>query len=104
MRLFPLFADLKGRRVLVVGGGPVAERKTKSLLASGALVTIGAPQATELLEQLHAQGRIERLRDNFPPDWLAEVWLVVAAPDDRGLNRQIRSEEHTPALQSLMRL
>ncbi|AEC18712.1 siroheme synthase [Pusillimonas sp. T7-7] len=89
MRLFPLFADLKGRRVLVVGGGPVAERKTKSLLASGALVTIGAPQATELLEQLQAQGRIERLRDNFQPDWLAEVWLVVAATDDRGLNRQI---------------
>ncbi|MGP1615531.1 MAG: precorrin-2 dehydrogenase/sirohydrochlorin ferrochelatase family protein, partial [Pollutimonas bauzanensis] len=59
MRLFPLFADLKDRRVLVVGGGSVAERKVKSLLASGALVTVCAPEATPGLRELQGQGAIE---------------------------------------------
>src|SRR5690606_32315123 len=42
MRLFPLFADLQGRAVLVVGGGDVAARKIKALLEAGAAVTAGA--------------------------------------------------------------
>ena len=41
--LFPLFADLQGRQVLVVGGGAVAERKTEALLRTGARVRVVAP-------------------------------------------------------------
>ena len=89
MKLFPLFADLNGRRVLVVGGGPVAERKVKSLLACGALVTVGAPEVTQTLAQLQEQQQIERLSGHFQPDWLEEAWLAVAATDDRALNRHI---------------
>lgn len=89
MRLFPLFADLKGRRVLVVGGGNVAERKVKSLLASGALVTVGAPEATNELLQLHEQGAIQFIQRHFEPEWLDDVWLIVAATDDRHINRQV---------------
>ena len=44
MRYFPLFLDLRGRPVLVAGGGAVAERKVKLLLASGARVTVVAPE------------------------------------------------------------
>jgi len=49
MRYFPLFADLRGRRVLVVGGGAVAERKVRLLLDAGADVAIVAPELTEWL-------------------------------------------------------
>ena len=38
--LFPLFADLRGRRVLVVGGGAVALRKVEALLPAGADVAV----------------------------------------------------------------
>lgn len=89
MKLFPLFADLQGRRVLVVGGGAVAERKVKSLLSCGARLTVGAPDASPELQQLHADGQIELILQAFEPDWLQGVWLVVAATDDRQLNRRI---------------
>lgn len=89
MRLFPLFADLKGRPVLVVGGGNVAERKVKSLLASGARVTVGAPDATPELQALHARGAIRFLAQPFQPQWLDDIWLVIAATDDREINRRI---------------
>ena len=42
MKLFPIFADLKDRPVLVVGGGAVAERKTLALLEAHADVAVGA--------------------------------------------------------------
>ena len=52
MRYFPLFADLRGRRVLVVGGGEVAERKVRLLLEAGARIDIVAHElvARELSE------------------------------------------------------
>ncbi|MFA5490181.1 MAG: siroheme synthase CysG [Candidimonas sp.] len=89
MRLFPLFADLEGRRVLVVGGGAVAERKVKSLLACGAKLTVGAPDATTELMQLHRRGAIQWIPLGFRPEWLDDAWLVVAATDDKAANGRI---------------
>ena len=44
MPLFPLFADLRDREVLVVGGGEVATRKIQALLRAGAQVMVYAPR------------------------------------------------------------
>jgi len=89
MKLFPIFADLKGRLVLVVGGGAVAERKTLALLEATADVVVGAPALTPALAALAAQGRIRHLEGRFDPAWLDEVWLVVAATDDRAANAAV---------------
>lgn len=87
--LFPLFADLDGRPVLVVGAGSVAERKVRRLLACGAQVRVGAEQIGEALAQLARQGAIACTQASFDPSWLDDVWLVVAATDDPALNRQV---------------
>src|SRR5690606_33058085 len=89
MKLFPIFADLRQREALVVGGGVVAERKVKSLLGCSAIVTVGAPEASPELHRLHRAGRIHLLLRRFEPEWLADAWLVVAATDDRVLNKSI---------------
>jgi len=89
MTLFPIFADLKGRAVLVVGGGAVAERKARSLAASGALVTVGAPQLAPGLRGMAQEKSIATLEGGFQPGWLDGMWLVVAATDDPELNRRI---------------
>lgn len=90
MRLFPLFADLAGRDVLVVGGGAVAARKTAALLEAGARVTVGALDFEPALRALAAQGRVVLREGRFAPAWLDTAWLVVAATDDRAVNAAVR--------------
>ncbi len=75
--------------MLVVGGGVVAERKVKSLLAAGAHITLGARQISPALQNLHQQGSIRALLGEFHPSWLEGVWLVVAATDDQALNTRL---------------
>ncbi|MBU8976558.1 siroheme synthase CysG [Lysobacter sp. MMG2] len=90
--LFPVFADLRGRPVLVVGGGTVALRKATALREAGALVRVGAPELNAELAALADTGEIEHLPGRFAPHWLDDVWLAVAATDDEDVNRAVAEE------------
>jgi uroporphyrin-III C-methyltransferase / precorrin-2 dehydrogenase / sirohydrochlorin ferrochelatase len=94
MQLYPLFADLNGRPVLVVGGGDVAARKTAMLLRAGARVTVGAPMLGPELRELVQQQRIVYRAGAYQSDWQDGVWLVVAATRSRSLNVRIAAEGH----------
>ncbi|SDQ57161.1 uroporphyrinogen-III C-methyltransferase [Pseudoxanthomonas sp. CF125] len=87
--LFPLFADLRNRTVLVVGGGAVAERKVEALLHAGALPQVGSPDLSEGLRRWLEAGRIRWHAGTFDEEWLDEAWLVIAATDDSAVNRQV---------------
>ncbi|MEH6417698.1 siroheme synthase CysG [Pseudomonas sp. CGJS7] len=87
--LFPLFADLRGRTVLVVGGGPVALRKAAALLEAGARVRVGAPRLLPALAAWAEEARIEHLHGEFEPSWLDDAWLAIAATDDGEVNRAV---------------
>jgi siroheme synthase-like protein len=94
--LLPLFLDVAGRDVLLVGGGGVAAAKLRQLLAAGAHVRIVAPETCGELEALAghpgaaaADGSSAQItRRQFAPADLEGAWLVVAAgtPD---VNRQV---------------
>jgi uroporphyrin-III C-methyltransferase/precorrin-2 dehydrogenase/sirohydrochlorin ferrochelatase len=73
--LLPVFLTLAGRRVLVVGGGPVAASKLRALLAAAADVTVVAP---EVCPDIEAAG-VTILRRRFAPSDLDAAWFVVAA-------------------------
>ncbi len=82
--LFPVFLKLAGRRVLVVGGGPVATSKIGALVAAGAEIIVVAPVMTPGIDA----SAVTRYRREFRPDDLEGAWLVVAAatPD---VNREV---------------
>jgi len=73
--LFPLFLKLTGRRVLLVGAGPVAASKLAGLRAAGADVVVVAP---EVRPEIEAAGVAVRRRP-FEPSDLDGAWFVVAA-------------------------
>jgi uroporphyrin-III C-methyltransferase/precorrin-2 dehydrogenase/sirohydrochlorin ferrochelatase len=82
--LLPLFLHLRGRRVVLVGAGPVGASKLASLLAAGADVRVVAPDVHPDVE--HAAVTIERRA--FSPSDLDDAWLVVAAATPE-VNRQV---------------
>jgi siroheme synthase-like protein len=87
--LFPTFLKLNGRRVLLVGGGPVASSKLRALLDAGASVRVVAP--TILLDI--ASAPVETIKRPFQPSDLDDVFFVVAAaPPD--VNRAVAAAAH----------
>lgn len=92
MDYLPIFADLKQRPVLVVGGGEVAARKVDLLLRAGAEIRIVAQSLSPILEELHQQGRIRWQGQAFAAQQLDEVFLVIAATDDSALNAEVFAE------------
>ena len=85
MRYFPLFADLRGRRVLVVGGGEVAERKVRLLVEAGAEVHVVAPELNPWLAAREG-GSVTWAATQFDASQLAGAALVVAATNDAAVN------------------
>jgi uroporphyrin-III C-methyltransferase / precorrin-2 dehydrogenase / sirohydrochlorin ferrochelatase len=87
--LFPLFLNLSGRRVLIVGGGPVAASKLGALLATGADVRVVAP---DIRREIVDAGVAVSQRGFVESD-LDEVWLVVAAATPE-VNRRVAAAAH----------
>jgi uroporphyrin-III C-methyltransferase / precorrin-2 dehydrogenase / sirohydrochlorin ferrochelatase len=73
--MFPAFLDLTGRRVVVIGGGPVAAGKIEALIGAGARVTVIAPDIRPEIERAD----VEIVRREFVDADLDGAWWVVAA-------------------------
>ena len=76
MRYFPIFYDLEGRKVIVVGGGEEALRKVRLLLKTNARISVIAPL---LHDELASEPRVEWLARRFSPHLLEGAALVYAA-------------------------
>ena len=89
---YPAMLNLNGKRCAVIGGGKVALRKTRTLVAAGANVTVIAPAADENLTALAADGKIKLVLRGYESGDVSNCFLVVAATDSAALNRQIAAE------------
>ena len=83
---------LRGRPVLVVGGGAVAARRVPRLLAAGASVVLVSTSATPALEELAAHGRITWHRRRYAPGDAADAWLVIACTSRAEVNAAVAAE------------
>ncbi|GII84113.1 uroporphyrinogen-III C-methyltransferase [Sphaerisporangium siamense] len=83
---------LDGRRVLVVGGGRVAQRRVPTLLDAGASVVLVSPSVTPALDDLIADGAITWERRAYQVGDCDGAWLVHACTSDRAANAAIAAE------------
>lgn len=88
---YPTVLSLAGKRCAVIGGGKVALRKVRTLVKTGANVTVIAPAADEALIKLAGEGKITLHQRGYQMGDAA-CFLVVAATDDAALNRQIAQD------------
>lgn len=89
MEHLPIFLDIKSKPCLVVGGGPIALRKLDNLRRAGAQVTVVAPALSEEFSARVDQTEIRFHARTFADSDIDGMRLVIAATDDRDVNRRI---------------
>ncbi|MCW2755172.1 MAG: uroporphyrinogen-III C-methyltransferase [Marmoricola sp.] len=100
---YPSGLRLAGRKVVVVGGGQVAQRRIPGLIAAGALVDVVSPEVTPAIEGLVGSGEITWFDRDFVETDLQGAWYVIAATADHDVNRrvtEVAESLHTFCVQS----
>jgi precorrin-2 dehydrogenase / sirohydrochlorin ferrochelatase len=92
MALYPIFLKLQDRKVLVVGGGAVAEQKIEAVLRSATDVTVVAPEITPRIREWAQQGRLTQVSLHFQPGMARGYFLVIAATDSPDVNHAVYAE------------
>jgi len=94
----PIFLQLRGTPVAVIGGGQVAERKIELLRRVGATITVIAPRLCETLAARAAAGDIMHRAEPFAPPHLEGMRLVIAATNRREVNAAVSAAATARAL------
>jgi len=89
MNYLPIAINLKNKRVIMVGGGGVAQRKVKTLLDAKALVVVIAPEVTSKIRLLVEKGTINWESRRVQESDIKKARLIVAATDSEEVNKDI---------------
>ena len=89
MGKYPIFLELSGRRVVVIGGGAVAVRKARALLAAGARLVVVAEHVDDVLTALCQGTNAKLIKSKYSKDYLTGAVLAIAATNDAQQNKQI---------------
>lgn len=92
MSLYPIFLKLDGHRVLIVGGGLMAEQKLEGVLRSATDVTVIAPRVTPRIQLWAEQRRLKHVVAEYCPGMANGYFLVIAATDSEQVNRAVYEE------------
>ena len=92
MSLFPIFVKLKGRLIVVIGGGKIAEEKIPGVLSAGARIRLFAPTITPQIAEWVRFGKIEWRPKEFDAADLQGAFLVIAATSAPGVNAAVFRE------------
>lgn len=89
---YPVNLDIKDKCCLVVGGGPVAARKAKTLLECGARVTAVSIEFSESFRKISQNPRLKLVERPYDPGDLEGKFLVIGATSNEALNRRINAD------------
>lgn len=92
MSLYPVFLKLEGHKVLIVGGGTIAEQKIEAVLRSATDVTVISPRISPLIQRWRDQGRLKHAKQEFQPGMTSGYFLVIACTDSEVVNRAVYKE------------
>ena len=92
MSYYPIFVEMEGRRIVVIGGGQVAEGKVSGLLTAGASVTVIAPDLTTSLSQLATDAKITWQERSYVYGDLVGFEVCMVATDDGAVNAEVAGE------------
>ncbi|MBB3051083.1 uroporphyrin-III C-methyltransferase/precorrin-2 dehydrogenase/sirohydrochlorin ferrochelatase [Prauserella isguenensis] len=84
--------DLTGRRVVVVGGGTVAQRRLPRLVKAGAVIELVSPDTTPSVGAMADEGEITWTRREYADGDLADAWYALACTDDADVNAAVCAE------------
>lgn len=83
--------DLRDKKIIVVGGGPVAVKRVRRLLSFGAIVKIIAKEITEEMGELAQNSRVSLEKREVSKEDIEDAYLVIAATDNREVNHSVQS-------------
>lgn len=89
MEFLPLFHNLRGSQVLVVGGGEIALRKSRLIAEAGAVLRVVAPEIEPQLRELVERSGGHLILRGYSVEDLDGCVLIIAATDDEPLNAQV---------------
>ncbi|MEU1624582.1 uroporphyrinogen-III C-methyltransferase [Streptomyces sp. NPDC020096] len=89
---YPVGLRLSGRRVVVLGGGQVAQRRLPSLVAAGADIVLVSPSVTPSVEAMVDAGEVRWERRRYQQGDLTDAWYAVVATDDPQANAAASAE------------
>lgn len=89
---FPMFVDIRGKKILIVGAGTIAARRAEALLGFGPDITVVAPEISDRIQKLACEGRLKVMPREYEPGDCADCWMVLAATDKSELNARICTE------------
>jgi len=89
MLYYPIAVSLNNKKVIVAGGGKVAERKIKSLLQAKARITLVSPQLNSGLTKLFRQGRFTWQARKIKNVDLEQAQIIIAATSDAKVNTSV---------------
>ena len=92
MRYYPVFLDIAGKPVIVIGGGNIAHQKVVGLLKASAELTVVSPDLNQEMASLAAGGRFRHVERDYEPGDLEGYLLAFVATDDRSVNATVAAE------------
>ncbi|EIM08057.1 precorrin-2 dehydrogenase [Planococcus antarcticus DSM 14505] len=90
MTVIPIMIDLEGKRVVIVGGGRIAERRLDSLLDNGAVMIVISPSVTPEISRWAEEGKMIWKQQSFEPTDAEDAFMIIIATDDLAVNAAAR--------------